>query len=38
MNKRKGRPKPLLFSVAADMNVAELLTIVKNLDDMASVK
>jgi hypothetical protein len=34
---RMNRPKPLLFSITADMKVAELLTIVKNLDDLMFV-
>jgi hypothetical protein len=38
MNRREVRPKQLLFSVRTDMKVAALLNIVKNLDDVASVK
>jgi len=38
MNKRKVRPKPLLFSVRSYIKVAAFLIIVKNLDDVTSVK
>lgn len=32
------RPKPFLFSVRTDIKVAALLNIVKNLDNVTSVK
>ena len=38
MNRRKVRPKPLLLSVRTDIKVATLLNIVKNLDNVTSVK
>jgi hypothetical protein len=37
MDMRMNRPKPLLFSITADLKVAELQTIVKNLDDLMFV-
>jgi hypothetical protein len=38
MNSRKIRPKLFLFSVRTDIKVAALLNIVKDLDDVTSVK
>ena len=38
MNRGKFRPKPLLFSVRTDIKVAALLNIVKNSNDLTSVK